>query len=40
MNCLSWNTTDDSLRAAMEQYGPVEECSVLSIVYPLSIGIV
>lgn len=40
MNCLSWNTTDDSLRAAMEQYGPVEECSVLFIIALLSIGVV
>ena len=28
VNRLSWDTTDDSLRAALEQYGPVEECSV------------
>ena len=28
VNCLSWNTTDESLRAALEQFGPVEECTV------------
>lgn len=29
VNSLSWNTTSDSLREALSQYGPLEECRVL-----------
>lgn len=29
MNCLSWDTTDDSLREALSKFGKLEECRVL-----------
>ena len=28
VNRLSWNTTEETLRATLEQYGPLEECHV------------
>lgn len=28
VNCLSWDTTSESLLAALSQYGEVEECKV------------
>ena len=28
INCLSWNTTSESLGNALSKFGPVEECNV------------
>lgn len=32
VNCLSWDTTSESLLAALSQYGEVEECKVGDLV--------